>query len=64
MKCEGEQAADGSFSVVISVNQLTLAEAQAIAIRIKDPFRAVVHDVLNPDGTKTLEHRDMMEKPQ
>ena len=64
VKCEAEQAADGSFTIIISVDQLTFAEAQQIANETADPFRKIVHGVLSKDGAFPLTTRDLMEKPQ
>ena len=64
VKCEAEQAADGSFTILISVDQLTFAEAQRIAAETATPFRKIVHDVLSKDGELPLTTRNLMEKPQ
>ena len=64
VKCEAEQAEDGSFTIIISVDQLTFPEAQRIASETADPFRKIVHSVLSKDGELPLTTRNLLEKPQ
>jgi hypothetical protein len=63
VKCEGDIDEDGNVTLIISASNLTIAEAQAIGDKAKEPFRAIVHEVLGK-GDQHLESRDMMVKPQ
>ena len=64
IKCEAEQQADGSFSLLISATGLDLAQAQAIADRMADPFRTICMDVITDGGRLKTVNRDLMRKPQ
>lgn len=59
LSCDGEVGDDGLVTIVITATNLTMAEAQALSDRIKDPFRAMIRDIckpvaetLNPPETK------------
>ena len=64
VSCDAELQDDGSFTLLIKATGLDLDQAQEIANRIKDPFRAICLDVVTDGGSGQHTIRNMMERPQ
>ena len=64
IKCETEQQADGSFTLLISATGLDLAQAKAISERMADPFRSICMHVITDGGRLPASRRNMKDRVQ